>query len=439
MTYAIYEELFPEVDKKLQRVAKKCIKHGNAFTYEIKGTEIRAIEDKETWVIKDKQEVHPVNYYKFILVEVEGTAKIDNWECIAVLEIHDMGNIIRRINTEIVIPERFKTSDNICEHCNSKRHRKNLYVIHNTDTDEWKQVGGDCLKLYTGGLNLEYVVAWLDGITELEENDGFIGGGSKCYYPVDEVLGAAVEVIEKLGYYNRESNLPTKDLVTILMRDTDLYQKIIDLNKELRLAKLDVYFERKDFYREETMNTVKLIIEYYTSLEADTEFIHNIQIMLNEGYVEIKNFGFLSYLPEGYNKYLKIEVKKAEKEKARANEKSEYFGEIGKRYKDKAIQSINRLTSWETQWGTTHIYKIVIEDGSVLTWKSSTGLYLERNEEFDKITFTVKNHTEYKGQKQTEITRCKVTKKAKEIKESIEDGNNSVDDAVNEFLAFCNE
>lgn len=418
MTYAIYEELFPEVNKKLQRVTQKCIKHGNAFTYEIKGTEIRVIEDKETWIIKDNQEVHPVNYYKFILIEVEGTAKIDSWECIAVLEIHDEGNIIRRINTEIAIPEKFKTSKNICEHCNSKRYRKNLYVIHNTDTNEWKQVGGDCLKLYTGGLNLEYVVAWLDGIIELEENDGFIGDGIKHYYSVDEVLRVAVEVIDKLGYYNRESNLPTKDLVTILMHETDMFAKLIDLNRKLRLAKLNIEFERKDFYREETMNTVKSIIEYYVSLEADTEFIHNIQIILNEGYVEAKNFGFLSYLPEGYNKYLKIEAMKAEREKARANEKSEYFGEIGKRYKDKVIQSINHLTSWETQWGTTHIYRIVIEDGSILTWKSSTGLYLERNEEFDKITFTVKAHTEYKGQKQTEITRCKVTKKLKKSKKA---------------------
>ena len=38
-------------------------------------------------------------------------------------------------------------------------------------------------------------------------------------------------------------------------------------------------------------------------------------------------------------------------------------------------------------------------------------LYLERNEDFDKITFTVKEHKEYKGEKQTEVTRCKVTTK----------------------------
>lgn len=430
MVYAIYEELFPEVEKKLNRVAKKCIKYGNDFKFKIAGTEIRTIEDKENgkWDSENQKYVYPTYNYKFILIDVEGTAKIDDWECVSVLEIHKDGNIIRRINTEINIPERFKTSENVCEHCNSKRHRKNLYVIHNIKTEEWKQVGGDCLKLYTGGLNLEYIAAWLDGITELEQNDGFIGEGTKYYYPVDEVLGAATEVIRKLGYYNRESNLPTKNLVTILMQQKDTISKVYDVNKELRIAKLNIEFDKSDFYRKETDNTVKAIIKYYKSLKADTEFIHNIQIILNEGYVEAKNFGFLSYLPEGYNKYLKLESEKSEREKVRDNEKSEYFGEIGKRYKDISIQSVNHLTSWETQWGTTHIYKIVIEDGSVLTWKSSTGLYLECNEKFDKITFTVKAHTEYKGQKQTEITRCKVTKN--KIEEKVEDNTEEFDMSV---------
>ena len=155
MVYAIHEHFFPDVEKKLKRVARKCEKHGNGFTFEVKGEEVR-----ERTCENGMKE-----YNKFILIDVEGTAKIDDWECIAVLEINSAGNIVRKINTEIDIPKRFWNSDNICEHCGSKRYRTNLYVIHNTVTDEWKQVGGSCLKLYTGGLNMEYVAAYMDGIT----------------------------------------------------------------------------------------------------------------------------------------------------------------------------------------------------------------------------------------------------------------------------------
>lgn len=390
MIYAIYEDFFEDVEKKLNRVAKKCIKHGNDFTFEIKGEEFR----------KKKNEFGITNNYKFILVEVDGTARIDNWECIAVLEIHDVGNIIRRINTEIDIPQRFKHTDNICEHCNTKRQRNNLYIIHNVETDEWKQVGGSCLKLYTGGLSMEYVAAFMDGITELEEFDGIVGHG-KAYYHVDEIISYAVEVIEKTGYFNAQAMLPTKYIVLELMHNT-LEKAIEIINEEFKNARLDVRVSHHDFHKNNTENTVEKIISYYKNLEDDSEFVHNVKVMLNEEYVLPKNFGFLCYLPVGYAKHIEKEIEKAKKVE------TEHFGEIGKRYKDKVIESVTLVTSWETQWGYTGIYKIIIEGGYVLTWKTNNSLYLNKGEEFDKISFTVKEHKEYKGEKQTEVTRCKV-------------------------------
>lgn len=397
MLYAIYEEFYADVEKKLNRVAKKCLKHGNDFTFEVKGEEVRE---------KFNHELNRKEYFKFIIVEVEGTAKIDNWECIAVLEIHEVGNIIRRINTNIDIPQRFKHTENICEHCNSKRQRNNLYVIHNTETDEWKQVGGNCLKLYTGGLSMEYVTAYMDGITELEEFDGIVGHG-KAYYNVEEVLSYAVEVIAKTGYFNAQSTLPTKYIVSILMHNT-LEKSIEIINKEFTDARLNVNVHHTDFNKKDTYDTVEKIISHYKNINDDSEFIHNIKVMLNERYVLAKNFGFLCYLPQGYAKYIQKETEKAKKVE------TEYFGEVGKRYKDKVIKDVTFITSWETQWGYTSVYKITLEDNSILTWKTSNGLYLDRNEEFDKITFTVKEHKEYKGEKQTEITRCNITKKVVE-------------------------
>lgn len=395
MMYAIYEDFYPDVEKKLNRVAKKCVKNGNDFTFEVKGEEIRE---------KYNEETKRTEYHKFILIEVDGTAKIDNWECVAVLENHDVGNIIRRINTEISIPERFKHTDNICEHCNTKRQRNNLYVIHNTETDEWKQVGGNCLKLYTNGLNMEYVAAYMDGITELEEFDGIIGHG-KAYYHVNEILAYAVEVIAKTGYFNAQSMLPTKYLVSELMHNT--FDKAIEnINKEFTDARLNVRVCHSDFNKNNTCDIVEKVISYYKNVDDDSEFIHNVKVMLNEEYVLAKNFGFLCYLPEGYARHIK---KKEEKEAEKAKKaETNYFGEVGKRYKDKVIQDVTLVTSWETQWGYTSLYNITLEDGSVLTWKTSNGLYLNQGEKYDKISFTVKEHKEYKGEKQTEVTRCKV-------------------------------
>lgn len=395
MMYAIYEEFYPDVEKKLNRIAKKCKKHGNDFVFEVKGEEVREKYNKELGITE---------CHKFILVNVDGTAKIDDWECIAVLEIHDAGNIIRRINTEIDIPERFKHTENICEHCNSKRQRNNLYVIHNINTNEWKQVGGSCLKLYTGGLSMEYVAAYMDGITELEEFDGIVGHG-KVYYHVDDVIAYAVEVINKTGYFNAQAMLPTKYIVSVLMHN-NLTRAIESINEDFADARLNVRVSEVDFGKESTKDIVEQIVEYYKNLEDDSEFIHNIKVMLNEKVVLAKNFGFLCYLPEGYAKHIQKEIEKAKRVE------TNYFGEVGKRYKDKVISNVSLITSWETQWGYTGLYKIILEDGSVLTWKTNNYLYLEDGEQFDKISFTVKEHKEYNGEKQTEVTRCKINIKA---------------------------
>ena len=395
MIYSIYEDFYEEVEKKLKRIAKKCAKHGNDFVFEVKGEEIKSYENKETKLME---------HFKFILVEVEGTARIDDWECVAVLEKYNSGNIIRKINIEIDIPKRFEYSENICEHCNSKRQRNNLYVIHNVNADEWKQVGGSCLKLYTNGLNMEYITAYMDGITTLEEANSVPTSGGKTYYPVKDVLAYAVEVINKVGYFNAQSRYPTKYMVSPFLYNH--FDRAIELvNKDLKSEKFDIRLSRKDFFKEETANTVEAIIEYYKSIDDDTEFIHNVKVLLNEGYTTSKNIGFLCYLPVGFAKHLNNEIERAE----RMEEKHEHFGEVGKRYKDMKIKLFRCVTAWETQWGITYIHQIVLEDGTVLTWKTSDGMTLEPKQEFNKITFTVKNHGEYKGQKQTEVTRCKVS------------------------------
>lgn len=396
MTYLIHEDFFPGVEKKLNSIAKKCKKFGNDFTFEVVG------EEFQDHTVDGITATH-----KFFQVEVEGTAKVGDWECVAVMEAHPEGNIIRRINTEVEVPTIFRNSDNICEHCGTKRNRTQLFIIHNVETDAWKQVGGSCLKLYTGGLNMEYVVAFLDGITELEEQSGHFSLGGKCYYSVREVIGRAYEAVSKLGYFSADCTVPTKSIVSYLVTKT-LSGAVKEINRDFEDCHMTARVSEADFYKAETEDAVDNIINYYKGIEDDSEFMHNIQLMLEMGMVTIKSIGILSFLPEGYNRYVQKEEARVAREKAREQEKSEHYGVVGNRYKDIEIKSINLVTSWEGQFGYTYIYKIVTADDFVLTWKTSNYLYLENGEKFSKITFTVKSHSEYRGQNQTEVTRCKV-------------------------------
>jgi hypothetical protein len=112
-----------------------------------------------------------------------------------------------------------------------------------------------------------------------------------------------------------------------------------------------------------------------------------------------------------YNRDLEYQAEKAEKERQnelkRASErKSIHIGAVGDRI-EIDVKSFECVTSWETQFGYTRIYKIVDVEGNVFTWKTSN--FVE-GEKVNKIKGTVKDHNEFREIKQTEITRCKVVK-----------------------------
>lgn len=405
MIYRIYKPFFSDVEKKLNRIGKKCRAHGNDFVFNNLGevTEERKVFGKK-------------RLFQFVEIEVEGTARIDDWEFIAVVEVHECGNIIRRYNNDIEIPTRFEHTENVCEHCGVRRFRNNLYIIHNVKTDEWKQVGKSCLKLYTGGLSAEYVGAYMDGITELEERDGYCDIHGEAMIPVTEIIAYARILTDKIGYFNANAEIPTKRLVGELVSSSRLDKTVEWFNK----LRKDFNFEVSDFEIDEKIEArVAEIIEYYKNVDDTSEFMRNVKIMLSLGYATPKNIGFLCYLPEGYDKHMRIEREKRER---LATEVSEHFGKVNQRFKDMKVRYIKCLTSWENQFGVTYFCKVVLEDGHVLYWAGSgfdTEVYDRDKQKYvevtpDKISFTVKSHGEYNGMPQTKITRCRIVYKKAE-------------------------
>lgn len=126
MKYAIYEGNLDRLEKKLKRIFNKCKAYGCDFHYEQTGEEFRELKDEKG------------NKYtaRFVLVEAEGTAVINDWEFVAELEHTEKGNIITGV-AGIEVPERYYTTTPVCEHCNSKRYRKNTYIVRNKTTGEF--------------------------------------------------------------------------------------------------------------------------------------------------------------------------------------------------------------------------------------------------------------------------------------------------------------
>ena len=91
---------------------------------------------------------------------------------------------------------------------------------------------------------------------------------------------------------------------------------------------------------------------------------------------------------------------------------SQHVGQVGEKVAFKGTYV--KTGTWEQKsfagYGmvTMYVHTFKDADGNIFIWKTQKGVCLNYGENVD-VTCTVKAHSEYKDEKQTELTRCKVT------------------------------
>lgn len=85
-----------------------------------------------------------------------------------------------------------------------------------------------------------------------------------------------------------------------------------------------------------------------------------------------------------------------------------FYGEVGK--KVELQLTLTRRHHYNTQWGSSIMYLFTDNAGHDFVWKTASWpAFMADVKEGDAITLkaTIKEHNEYKGRKQTVLTRCK--------------------------------
>ena len=409
MNFSIPEQNFEGLEKKLNKIRNKCAKYGCEFKFERLGEHI---EEKTYFEYDDSVYGEPrvIGKYnvnvKFIDIDVEGVAKVNGWQFAASLEYTSKGNIIKAV-PGIEIPERFYNCEPWCEHCKTARDRRYSFVVFKEESGEFKQVGKACLKDFTGGLSAEAVANFESFFKEIEEAKECIGyGNGRTYYKVSDYLACCAESIRLFGFVkNGGLAVSTSDRAEAMyryennMRCSKFDEKIIDECKTRGF----------NSRREENVKLAESVAKWAVENELNSNYHHNLKVACSLEYSGRRDLGLLASVFPAYDRNLEVEAEKAERE-ARAlaePEKSGYVGEIGKRVSF-VPKEVKCVTSWKTMYGYTSIYKMTDVDGNVFTWKTSGDIYENDQRVAVKITGTVKEHKEYRGVKQTELTRCKV-------------------------------
>lgn len=386
-TFSIYEGHIDELRKKVEKIQRKCNQLGNKFLYREVGEEYKTIGE---------------DTFRFIKVEAQGIAKLNGWQFVASIEHTPAGNLIRKAIVDIEVPERYRTSDTYCEHCQTARRRKDVYLVMN-ENGEFKQVGKNCLCDFTNGMSAEAAaqMASLRSIFEQYEqaeapdfwDNGFIN--NRTYLNTREVLAYAYEAVRCFGYRKANEMNSTKERV---MEYFKLRRMGAHMPREYK-RELEEEMERVGYNpeTEEVKAKVEDIIKWAKEQPATTDYMNNLIVAASDDYCDYRRFGILCSLIPTYNRtQTREQEQKAEKKTA------EHVGEVGQRITVK-VNGAKCVAAWDTEFGLTRLWKFTDAEGNIYMWR--TGAYVD--EATTEVTGTIKAHDTYNGIKQNVLTRCK--------------------------------
>jgi hypothetical protein len=132
---------------------------------------------------------------------------------------------------------------------------------------------------------------------------------------------------------------------------------------------------------------------------SKSDYEHNLVVICSIDVLRAKNEGIAASLIPAYQRATAQKIERAKRPT------SEYVGEVGKRLTFTA--TLERVFSFDSDYGAIHIHKFRTAEGSILVWKTGSAM-LDQGKVYT-IKGTVKTHDDYKGEKQTTLSRCVAT------------------------------
>lgn len=309
-----------------------------------------------------------------------------NYNVIAKLEHLNGANIVTTFNGAEA-RDAWRHSDCHCDHCRINRARNLTFIVRDGNGDE-KQIGSTCLKEYCG-IDPQSIGLWnqlrdicIDMEADMRERSGY---GSRDAYDTIDALALSIKITKEYGYIKSE---------------------MLNSNREKMFANIGGW-RPTEAERLKAEAMAKAIME----ADEDTLFryslvLPNVRVMLEAEYCKSSHFGYIAYAPTDFKRFSEKleEQRKREAEAEAARKSSQHVGKVGERITINVTEA-KYVTSWETMYGMTHLYKFLDIDGNVYVWFASRMI---DEAEVKTIKGTIKDHTERDGIKQTVLTRCKV-------------------------------
>ena len=381
MKFTILKVSLGALTERVEKFKRKVAKYGNASViYEV-GEPFRCWE-----------ETSPLFGKTVVEVNVEGQYQVPGYTFVASLEWQDNlhRNLICRAPGVEELPAKYLTLSQ-CEHCGQNRYRKYTIVLRNTTTGDYIQVGKSCAKDYVKQDISDYA-AYLEWWSKLADqvNDLNCAGLSisPTSYDMRYVLEQTCAEVRTRGFIS-VSAAAEKGTSSTAARIRAMLSEEKDMHGNLIVPEYVITDGDKALATK--------VEQWANSLADDSSYNMNVHTLYAQSYIE------LDYRLNIFVSAVGTFVRKLTEGEAAANNKSQFVGKVGD--KIQFIATPEAICSFDTVYGTTHIYKFNVED-NVFIWKTSKFLCCDYRYE---VSGTIKAHSAFKGIRQTEITRCKVS------------------------------
>lgn len=260
-----------------------------------------------------------------------------------------------------------------CEHCKKHSPKKDAYILQDKQGEEI-MVGKNCVKEFFQRDPKEVfwymnILEMLDESADLKEEKGFYG---ENYFDLKECLSEALRDIKMFGFVPASGDCPTRNAIHNPKADAPTKEDIADA--------------------EECMT-------YWKNIEVKGDFAYNAKMLATLEETNWKNFSLVAAMAWTWFKKERLEPKALE------NKSNEWIAQNGDKVEVKV--KLVGLNSFETMYGFSWTTRFEDESGNAIVWFASNKIQAEVGEEM-VIKGTVKKLDEYKGRKQTILTRCKI-------------------------------
>lgn len=338
-----------------------------------------------------------------LVVDVEllgDMPKLDGWRLVAVLSNFEGQVLIETVPGESVDNKYWSTRNpEYCDHCHTNRARNETFLVQHND-GRVMQVGRQCMKDFLGH-NANALMTWgnLFAAFDAEFRGNF--AGAEQVFKMSEVMPVVVAVCRDSGWVSRTK---ARESYAVGPATAD---RVLDVLELARTKEQKQYQEKIAALIDDSVKSeAQRIIDFtQQAVQKDdlNDYEYNLSVIYNREVpiMSHRTAGIACSAIAYYNNAMKQKVERE------ARPESNWLGSVG----DKIVATITvkHKQFLESDYGTTVLLKMEDESGNQVTW-FGTGQAAWDMEVDNTYTIkgSIKKCDEYKGIKQTVLTRVKV-------------------------------